>query len=153
MLRAFKAHFKYAAALTLVMLTTTLIAFLWQKHTTSRLHMKPSQLMRSQDVTTENNMVFYNIIGDKGEGLKTQVTRAEQYTIEVKTFTRQSQAENYIDSLTQKGVTAFFTPVLRNGKVQYLVRVGIYPTQEAAEKQAHSFKTAQKLDATVIRLQ
>lgn len=145
---------KTILAMAIVASTTLLIAFLAQKRTSPdpiELSDLIPEHMRSDGGVT---MPFYSIIGDKDrddESPKAQ--RFEQYTVELKRFTRQPQAEAFIDKLAKQNIDAYFTPVMSDDRVYYIVRTGVFSDESAAKQYAGKMKTAQKVDSVVVRLQ
>lgn len=75
------------------------------------------------------------------------------FTLELKVTNNRAEAESLIDSLSSKGVDAYYTPLSRAGRVVYRVRRGMFTNKKDADKAAAQFKVATALDAKVIKLQ
>lgn len=78
---------------------------------------------------------FYKEIGTtaKMETPRKKALPAEQYTAEIFVTRHEDKAKEFVISLHQKGINAFYTPLNRGGDVIFRVRSGIYPSQKQAE--------------------
>ena len=76
----------------------------------------------------------------------------EAYTIEVIASTDQDEAEKMVRSLKKNGIQAFYTPLLSNDSVIYRVRIGIFESQESAEKKLSMIKKHLRNPASVTVL-
>jgi len=74
------------------------------------------------------------------------------YTLEIKVLETRSEAEQLIDTLREKGVDAYYTPIAVKGRVQYRVRFGIYNNFENAQSQSRKIIQAHNVPNKVIKL-
>lgn len=118
----------------------------------------PSSADSTQSASNSQGLVFYKDIGHAADGqhqptdtpLADHLT--EQYTLELKHFSSQSDAEKELERLAKLGIDAYFTPVISDGKVLYRVRRGIYPSQVMANRAAQDLKKMSRIESTVVKL-
>ncbi|MEY4631417.1 MAG: hypothetical protein RIQ81_1537 [Pseudomonadota bacterium] len=88
--------------------------------------------------------LFYTQIGDSpatpmaDQGVPGSMTLDVKFTIEIAKFPIRDQAESLIRTLAQKGLDAYYTPLLKDGRVIYRVRYGIFDTEASAKAAAKS---------------
>jgi cell division septation protein DedD len=78
--------------------------------------------------------VYYKRIGSspKANHRKAKDAIAEGFTLEISMSNSRKAAETVVNKLAQKGVRAFYTPLTRQGKVIYRVRLGIFHDRSEA---------------------
>lgn len=76
----------------------------------------------------------------------------EKFTIEIAKMGSREQAEAMIKSLAQKGLDAYYTPLLRDGRVIYRVRYGMFDTEASAKTAMKSLQAKHGLKASVSRM-
>ena len=110
---------------------------------------KENPLTQSQEQT-----LFYKTIGQyKSPQKNNQHIKLEnQYTLEFDIQNSQKEALELIDHLAKKGVTAYYTPLQKNGKVIYRVRKGVFANMKEAKSIAQKMKNKQKISSKVIKL-
>ena len=75
-----------------------------------------------------------------------------QYTLEVKVFRTRAEANGFIENLSKQRIDTYFTPVqLTDGRVQYRVRSGLFPSLASAERISHELKS-KKINNQVVKL-
>jgi hypothetical protein len=108
---------------------------------------KQSKTAQSQNSKEKPDTLFYKrlgtspIVNSEGTKKSTQTGPGDGYTLEIKVTETRSEAEQLIDTLREKGIDAYYTPIAVKGRVQYRVRFGIY--NDAANAQAESKKIIQ----------
>ena len=74
------------------------------------------------------------------------------YTLEVKTFKTRIDANAFIEQLSKQRIDSYFTPVqVPDGRVQYRVRSGLFPSLASAERISHVLKS-KNIDNQVVKL-
>lgn len=116
---------------------------------------RPGSVGTSQQNQAEP--LFYTTIGDST--LDETATTAPQnnngklpttkYTIEIGVLDSREEAEGMVRELAAAGVDAFFTPLLKDGRVIFRVRHGIFDSEASAKSAAKSISSRHKLKATV----
>lgn len=103
---------------------------------------------------------FYNAIGTLPDDETAAATpksasgpAKSSYTLEVLMTEDRQQAEDLIETLRDKGIDAYYTPLSRAGHVLYRVRRGIYTSRRDADNAALAFRQAAARDAKVVKLQ
>jgi septal ring-binding cell division protein DamX len=98
--------------------------------------------------------VFYESIGHAPAGFGQAESGGKlSFTLEVDLTDKREEAERLIDTLKERGVDAYYTPLSRAGKVVYRVRHGIYPSREEAQKAQLALKDQRKVATKVVKLQ
>jgi hypothetical protein len=100
--------------------------------------------------------VFYKSLGATpadSDAPKDEAIDNEQFTLEIKVATTRDEAEKTLQLLEGLGITAWYTPLQRHGRVVYRIRRGVFPSQEQARLALQDLKTSQKVDAKIVRLQ
>lgn len=108
----------------------------------------PGWLKRDQS-TSESPAIpdplFYTQIGDSPvppPGDSSDNTALEsKFTIEIAKLSSRDQAESLIKNLAKGGLDAYYTPLLKDGRVIYRVRYGIFDTEAGAKSAAKSVQT------------
>jgi hypothetical protein len=109
---------------------------------------------------TEPESLFYKTIGDSpaladqdsaGNGNQDGLPE-NKFTIEIAKMTSREQAESMIKSLAQRGLDAYYTPLLKDGRVIYRVRYGMFDTESNAKSAMKSLQTKLGLKTTVSRM-
>ena len=112
----------------------------------------------SQEASTYANPreLFYKSLGatpaDSGTSESDTIDN-EQFTLEIKVATTREEAEKTLKLLEGLGITAWYTPLQRHGRVVYRIRRGVFASQEQARLALQDLKTTQKVDAKIVRLQ
>jgi len=109
---------------------------------------------------TEPEPLSYTTIGDSpapgspdATGETSQDALPEnKFTIEIAKMGSREQAESMIKSLAQKGLDAYYTPLLKDGRVIYRVRLGMFDTEVSAKSAMKSLQSKHGLKATVSRM-
>ena len=105
------------------------------------------------DDIQQASLVFYESIGDKAPSTtNASAISQDRYTIELMEFTSKQKAENFLDVLATKGLQAYFTPIMRNGRVFYLVRRGIFSSAADGETELKSIKNSKMITGRVSKL-
>lgn len=98
--------------------------------------------------------VFYESIGHAPAGFGQIESGGKlSFTLEVDLTDKREEAERLIDTLKERGVDAYYTPLSRAGKVVYRVRHGIYPSREEAQTAQLTLKDQHKVATKVVKLQ
>jgi|GEM_PF-2521698 len=124
----------------------------------------PVKWYRQEKATTETGTepepLSYTIIGDSpspgspdatGENIQDALPE-NKFTIEIAKMGNREQAETVIKSLAQKGIDAYYTPLLKDGRVIYRVRFGMFDTEVSAKAAMKSLQSKHGLKATVSRM-
>lgn len=82
-----------------------------------------------------------------------KVANASGYTVEFSAHTRQREAEQLVDSLKTKGITAYYTPLSDGGRIVYRVRKGLYTEELQATVEARSLAKVLGKEPKVVRLE
>jgi hypothetical protein len=82
-----------------------------------------------------------------------KVATASGYTVEISAPTLQRDAEQLVDSLKTKGITAYYTPLSDKGRIIYRVRKGLYPDEAQATLEARSLAKVLGKEPKVVRLE
>lgn len=104
--------------------------------------------------------LFYSVVGDSPStnqaGNGPQVAQGNlndaKYTIEIAKLNTRDQAETLIKGLAQKGLDAYYTPLLKDGRVIYRVRYGIFDTEVLARSAMKSIQAKHNLKTTLSRM-
>ena len=122
------------------------------------------QLVRATTTTKDSaersagdRAIFYSSLGatpaDASQAASDAAEIAPQYTIEVKIAKSRDEAEAELRRLANLGITAYYTPLQRQGRVVYRVRRGVFKELPDAELAAREMTTNLKVSAKVVRLQ
>jgi hypothetical protein len=104
--------------------------------------------------------LFYATIGDSrpeehggvvAEDAQSHLSEAK-FTIEIAKLGTREQAEALIKNLAQKGLDAYYTPLLKDGRVIYRVRYGVFDTEILARSMLKSIQAKHSLKATLSRM-
>lgn len=132
---------------------------------TSRKSLKrPSRVLDRDEtppVSRDTGGFFYKSLGqaltdpeDQTGSDAIRVATASGYTVEFAApTTLQSDAENLVDSLKTKGITAYYTPLSDEGRVIYRVRKGIFPTEAQAMIEAKTLAKVLGREPQVVKLE
>ena len=77
---------------------------------------------------------------------------SDGFTLEIKVTETREEAEQLIDSLREKGMDAYYTPIAIRGRVQYRVRYGIYNDPKKAAADSKKITQAYDVKNKVIKL-
>ncbi len=110
--------------------------------------------------STTPTPLFYATIGDsvpvEGDGAVADATQTHlseaKFTIEIAKLTSRVDAESLIKSLAQKGLDAYYTPLLKDGRVIYRVRYGIFDTETLARSMMKTIQSTHSLKTTLSRM-
>lgn len=109
--------------------------------------------------TTQPDALFYKRLGTSpivNNEIKTNGAKSkgpgDGYTIEIKVTETRQEAEQLIDSLREKGVDAYYTPIAVRGRVQYRVRYGIYSDSKSAQAASRKIDQGFSVKNKVIKL-
>ena len=69
--------------------------------------------------------------------------------IQVFSSADKDQADKVRDRLVSAGLTAFLSPIAKNGQTMYRVRIGPFPSRPAAETVAEKVRKEHKLDTWI----
>ncbi len=101
---------------------------------------------------------FYDAIGRTPD--QTRGSSSEQpglptanYTLELRVASTQQEAEQAVQSLQERGIEAYYTPLTRTGRVVYRVRRGIYSNEQEASRAAIALRDDHAVPADVVKLQ
>jgi len=110
--------------------------------------------IRKTVVTSPEKPVFYDQIGGASPAIqnKSPAAEVEKYTLELKLLHSKAETERYLDSLAKSGITAFYTPLQREGRVVFRVRRGLYDKLDEAKKDAENLRQAHNISAKAVRL-
>ena len=75
------------------------------------------------------------------------------YTLEIDLADQRQEAERLIDTLQERGVDAYYTPLARAGRIVYRVRHGVYPSREEAQAAQLALKNTRQVATKVVKLQ
>jgi hypothetical protein len=104
--------------------------------------------------------LFYATIGDsrpvERDGVVVDDTQSHlseaKFTIEIAKLSSRDQAEVLIKSLAQKGLDAYYTPLLKDGRIIYRVRYGVFDTEVLARSMMKSIQAKHSLKTTLSRM-
>jgi hypothetical protein len=86
--------------------------------------------------------LFYSKIGDSPapdpENTASEKPLEEKFTIEIAKLSSRDQAELLIKDLAKIGLDAYYTPLLKDGRVIYRVRYGIFDSESGAKSASKS---------------
>lgn len=110
--------------------------------------------------TTETSRpapLFYSVIGDSnpeepsvaGPKGAEDSPLERKYTIEIGVLDSRESAEALVKKLADSGLNAYFTPLLKDGRVIFRVRHGIFDSEATAKSTAKTINSRHKLKATV----
>lgn len=91
----------------------------------------------------------------KAEAKKDEPKKDEpkaKYTLQLSSFQDKAEAQAYLDSIKQAGVTAHITEGAVDGKQYFRVRTGSYKTMEAANQAKAEVEKSTKKSTIVIKL-
>jgi DedD protein len=72
-----------------------------------------------------------------------------EVVIQVFSSADKDQADKVRDRLVSSGLTAFLSPIAKNGQTMYRVRIGPFPSRPAAETVAEKVRKEHKLDTWI----
>ncbi len=113
---------------------------------------------QNSDSKEKPDALFYKrlgtspVVNNENSKKKTQNGPGDGYTLEIKVTETRGEAEQLIDTLREKGVDAYYTPIAVKGRVQYRVRFGIYNNQENAQMESQKIIQAHNVPNKVIKL-
>ncbi len=119
---------------------------------------KQAKSIQNSDSKKKPDTLFYRrlgtspIVNNESSRKHTQNGPGDGYTLEIKVTETREAAEQLIDTLREKGVDAYYTPIAVKGRVQYRVRFGIYNNQENAHSESQKIIQAYNLPNKVIKL-
>ena len=150
---------RIALALVFFMgLTTVGLTFL-TPHKGARRANRPSGINPKSGPGSDQGGFFYKSLGqtpvNTGGSDDTNVVKvanASGYTVEFSAYTRQREAEQLVDSLKTKGITAYYTPLSDSGRIVYRVRKGLYSQEAQATVEARSLAKVLGKEPKVVRL-
>lgn len=98
--------------------------------------------------------LFYDRVGQPPPGFgQSDRSGKLSYTLEVDLADERQEAERLIDTLKERGIDAYYTPLSRAGRIVYRVRHGIYPSREEAHAAQVALKNERRLATRVVKLQ
>ncbi len=124
----------------------------------------PVKWLRQEKPATQSGAepepLFYSTIGDSPTAGSANATGdsnqdalpENKFTIEIAKMGSREQAETMIKSLAQKGLDAYYTPLLKDGRVIYRVRYGMFDSEASAKSAMKSLQTKHGLKTTVSRM-
>ena len=95
---------------------------------------------------------FYTSANSESSKKQTQNGPGDGYTLEIKVTETRAEAEQLVDTLREKGVDAYYTPIAVKGRVQYRVRFGIFNDQDNAHAESQKIIQAHNVPNKVIKL-
>ncbi len=104
----------------------------------------------------DQNAVFYTSIGgstdNRGDTTENS-SISSRYTIEVAQVTSQTEAEQLLLRMKERGIGGFYTPVRRGGQVIYRVRLGVFVSAEDAAQSLAKIAGRTQFKGQVTKLQ
>lgn len=125
-------------------------AFSWM----ARKNLLTDNLTDEPKQTDESSQAyFYKEIGTtaKNTVASSMLPPRAQYTAEIMTTTRISEAQNSVFRLTAKGLDVFYTPLNRNGEVIFRVRSGVFASKKEAQGHVRHLKQAHQINSQVAK--
>ncbi len=119
---------------------------------------KQSKASPNSDSKEKPDALFYKrlgtspIVNNENSKKQSQSGPGDGYTLEIKVTETRSEAEQLIDTLREKGVDAYYTPIAVKGRVQYRVRFGIYNNPDNALAESQKIIQAHNVPNKVIKL-
>lgn len=119
---------------------------------------KQSKTSQNSNSKEKPDALFYKrlgtspIVNNENSKKQTQSGPGDGYTLEIKVTETRSEAEQLIDTLREKGVDAYYTPIAVKGRVQYRVRFGIYNNPDNALAESQKIIQAHNVPNKVIKL-
>ena len=126
-----------------------------QKNLTKKHREPVTETVITQDDSAVKPL-FYTSVGGSNQGAKPEASTnklTNRYTIEIATLKTQSEADDLLLKLKGRGIDGFYTPTRRGGEVFYRVRLGMFTSQDDAEKTRLKVSQASPYKGTVAKLQ
>ncbi len=140
---------------TILVVSSTIATFVYQKE---KIQTAQKNTLPSSD---PHWSVFYSEVGNalpvasQEPIVKNQNAikrNRSQYTLEVKVFKTRGEANAFIEQLSKQRVDTYFTPFqMQDGRVQYRVRAGLFPSLASAERVSHELKN-KRIDNQIVKL-
>jgi hypothetical protein len=151
---------RIALALVFFMgLTTVGLTFLTPSKGARRAN-RHSGIDPSSGAGSDHGGFFYKSLGqtpvnnqESDDSNVVKVASASGYTVEFSAHPRQREAEQIVDSLRTKGITAYYTPLSDSGRIVYRVRKGLYTEEAQATVEAKSLAKVLGKEPKVVRLE
>lgn len=107
------------------------------------------------DKKQEQDKLFYQSVGsytsEQYRSARVVEEKKPHFTLEFGLFSKVSKARNLIDSLAEKNIAVYYTPVIsENGLPMYRVRQGLYNDELEAQKMADKLKFSKKIKTHVV---
>ena len=105
--------------------------------------------------------LFYKVVGDSsapdtrgadGAANAESGVPDVKFTIEIAKLNSRELAEKTIKDLAQHGLEAYYTPLLKDGRVIYRVRYGIFETEALARTAKKSIDSKHALKTTISQM-
>jgi cell division septation protein DedD len=101
-----------------------------------------------KDTTLDFPLTFYHTLSE----VKGERERERKYTVQVSAFKYEASAKKLVVKLKKKGYSAYLASTeTPSGEAWHRVRIGYFPTREAAQKFAREVEEKEKLSTLVVR--
>ena len=148
---------KSITTLSLFVVAMVLLVFVAAR-VTHRKHkaLAPAQLQKVESVATSASQpLYYSSVGasDPDSAQKSSAQRVSRYTIAVREAVSRETAESLLADLEKSGIHGFYTPVRQGDHVIYHVRIGVFASEDEAQRVASSLNQKSRIRGSVARLQ
>ncbi|MEI8026997.1 MAG: SPOR domain-containing protein [Pseudomonadota bacterium] len=146
-----KRIFKYFLAIALVIMSLSGILI-----ASKQITLVSAKSTKPMSKKTSSSTLPYDSIGNASKSIgsaEETPSPSDKFTVDLGATKSRENAEKILESLAQKGIQGFYTPVQReNGSLAFRVRVGLYRTEEEAAQNVKKITSVTPFTANVLKI-